>query len=121
MNVSARRTRFGLPHRFRGVLALLVLTIYLVGGVLHGLFDLDVTTGSTGAGVVISLAKSDVGHSESGGTADHHCHGCFSVSLPAPAVGAGEEMPTAKVMSALDAGHRGLSPGIDLPPPKILT
>jgi len=109
-----------LPRRLRGMLALFVLTTYLFGGVLHGLCDLDVTNVSVDA--VMALAeKGTAGHSDSGVIADHHCHGCFSVSVPAPAIGAGDVMPTEKVIASREIGHRGLTPGLDPPPPKFLT
>lgn len=119
VTLSSRKLCLAMPRRVRGALALFVLAVYLFGGVLHGLCDLDVTNASDRT--VISLADKDSGHSEKGVVADHHCHGCFSVSLPAPAFGAMEVMPTVKVVAALDAGRRGLPPGIDPPPPKFLT
>ena len=117
---SAANCRLALPRRLRGVLALFVLAIYLLGGVLHGLCDLDVTNAAGDA--VISLADTGAaGHSDKGAIADHHCHGCFSVSIPAPAIGAADVMPTVKVMAVREVGRRGLPPGIDPPPPKFLT
>ena len=119
VTVSSRKLCLAIPRRVRGALALFVLTMYLVGGVLHGLYDLDVTNASGEA--VISLVDKGVGHSEKGVVAGHHCHGCFSVSVPAPTIGAMKLMPAVEVMAALDVGHRGLPPGIDPPPPKFLT
>jgi hypothetical protein len=119
VTLSSRKLCLAMPRRVRGALALFVLAVYLFGGVLHGLCDLDVTNASGRS--VISLADKDIGHSEKGVVADHHCHGCFSVSLPAPAFGAMKVMPAVKVVAALDAGRRGLPPGIDPPPPKFLT
>lgn len=122
---SASNFLLALPRHLRGMLALFVLTTYLLGGVLHGLCDLDVThvSGDHASGdIVISLAeKGTAGHSDSGVIADHHCHGCFSVSVPAPAVGAGDAMPTEKLIASREIGRRGLSPGLDPPPPKFLT
>jgi hypothetical protein len=111
--------RLAPPRRLRGLLALFVLTMYLIGGVLHGLCDLDVT--NTSGGVVISLAEKAAGHTDKGVVADHHCHGCFSVFVPAPVMGAVETMAAAKVDVLSDIGHSGLPPGIDPPPPKFLT
>jgi hypothetical protein len=108
-----------MPRRLRAALALFVLTIYLLGGVAHGLCDLDVTNLSGDA--VISLADKGVGHSEKGAIADHHCHGCFSVSVPAPVFGATNMMPAVKVMAVREIRRRGLPPGIEPPPPKSLT
>lgn len=119
MTLSSRNLCLVIPRRVRGALALFVLTIYLVGGVLHGLCGLDVTNAS--GRVVVSLADKGVGHSENGVVADHHCHGCFSVSVPAPVIGAVEVMPTVKIVTSFDTDRRGVPPGIDPPPPKFLT
>lgn len=117
---SASNFSFALPRRLRGLLRLFVLAIYLLGGVLHGLCDLDVTYAAGDA--VISLAdKGAAGHSDKGAIADHHCHGCFSVSISEPALGAAGLMPTVKVMAVREIGRRGLPPGVDPPPPKFLT
>lgn len=118
VTVSSRKLCLRIPRRVRGALALLVLTVYLVGGMLHGLCDLDVTNAS--GGPVISLVD-DGGHSESGVLADHHCHGCFSVSVTARVVDAAGVMPTMKVAAMSDVVRRGLPPGIDPPPPKFPT
>lgn len=111
---------FALPRSLRVALALFALTIYLLGGVLHGLHDLNVANVPRDA--VVSVAdKGAPGHSEKGVVADDHCHGCFSVSVPAPAIGAGDAMPTVKLIAVRQIGRRGLAPGIDPPPPKFLT
>jgi hypothetical protein len=116
---SAFRIASVLPRSLRGAMAMFVLGMYLIGGVLHGVCDLDVTNSSGKA--VISLLDKSTGHPENGGTAEHHCHGCFSVSVPAPVtVSAVDVMPTVKVVPALQVARRGLPPGIDLPPPKFL-
>lgn len=96
-----------------------VLTMYLFGGVLHGLCDFDVTNVS--GKTVVSLVDKGLGHSEKGVAADHHCHGCFSVSMPAPVMGTAVVVATVKVAPVLDVVRRGLPPGIDPPPPKFLT
>ena len=120
MTSSVSNFLLALPRRLRGVLVLFVLATYLFGGVLHGLCDLDVTNVS--GNPVIALAdKGNSGHSDSGVIADHHCHGCFSVSVPAPAIGAGDVMPTEKVIASREIERRGLTPGLDPPPPKFLT
>lgn len=108
-----------LPRSVRGAMTILVLAMYLVAGVLHGVCDLDVTNPSSKA--VISLAEKGASHSDKGSSADHHCHGCFSVSVPAPLVAAVTVMPAVKVVPTLQVERRGLPPGIDPPPPKFLT
>lgn len=119
VTLSSRKLCLAIPRRMRGALALFVLTMYLVGGVLHGLCDLDINNAS--GKTVISLIDKGVGHSEKGVVADHHCHGCFSVSVPAPAVGAAEVIPTVKIVTFFDTDRRGVPPGLDPPPPKFLT
>ena len=111
-------------RRVRGALALFVLTMFLMGGVLHKPCDLHVTDAWGGA--VNSLADKSIGHSEKGHSekgvvADDHCDGCSSVSVPARAIGTTDVIATSKVVPTLDVGHRGLPPGIDPPPPKFLT
>jgi len=86
---------------------------------LHGVCDLDVTNPSSN--VLISMDGKSTGHSEKGSVADHHCHGCFSVSVPFPAVAAIAVMPAVEVVPVVEVVRRGLPPGIDPPPPKSLT
>jgi hypothetical protein len=111
-------------HSARKVATLLVLIAYLCVGALHGLHDLEGTapSGATGLSLVqVSLVQDGSSHAPAGIVADHHCHGCFSVSVPAPtAFAAISEMP-AEVPSHHDANRRSFSDGIDLPPPKSLT
>lgn len=120
VTTSASSIGLALPRHLRAVMAMFVLTIYLLGGVLHGLYDLDVANVPSDA--VVSLAdKGTPGHSDKGVVADHHCHGCFSVSVPAPVIGVADAMPTATVTAEREIGRRGLAPGLDPPPPKFLT
>ena len=119
MRSSSRKLCLAIPRRVRRSLALFVLTMYLVGGVLHGLCDLDVTNVS-GVVAVSSGDKGD-GQSERGVVADHHCHGCFSLAVPAPVIGATEVVPAVKIVTFFDTDNGGLTPGLDPPPPKLLT
>jgi hypothetical protein len=116
-----RGSRFGhlLPCSLRGAITMVVLTMYLVAGVLHGVCDLDVINSSSK--FVVSLAEKGAGHSDEGSLADHHCHGCFFASVPAPVVAAVAVMPNNKVAPTLRVERRGLPPGLDPPPPKFLT
>jgi hypothetical protein len=117
---SAFRIASILPRSLRSAMAMFVLGMYLIGGVLHGVCDLDVTNSSGKA--AISLVDKSAGHPEKGGLADHHCHGCFSVSVPAPvAASAIDVTPAVEVIPALQVARRGLPPGIDPRPPKSLT
>lgn len=116
---SALKFGHALLRSLRGAMTIFVLAMYLVAGVLHGVCDLDVTNSSSK--FVVSLAEKGAGHSDKGSLADHHCHGCFSVSVPAPVIAAVAVMPTVKVVPTLQVERRGLPPGIDPPPPKALT
>ena len=90
----------------------------LLAGALHGLYDLDVASPS---GTTIASTNKDGAPSEKGIAADHHCHGCFSVSMPAPMTAAADLKPARDIVIPLEIQRRGLAPGIDPPPPKFLT
>ncbi|MBO4221625.1 hypothetical protein [Bradyrhizobium neotropicale] len=98
---------------------MLVMTVYVLASALHGFCDLDVPNASDRT--IISLVGKDVGHSsEKGVVADHHRHGCFSVSVSTP-VTAGVELKVAREANLLrDIQRHGLLPGLDPPPPKSL-
>lgn len=114
--MSSRLFHRNFLHVPRRALTLLVLMAYLCVGALHGLCDLNVSKSS--GSVVVSLVQEGTGHSDTGIVADHHCHGCFSVSMPAPITSATiGEMPV-KLALHHDAERRSFSDGIDLPPPK---
>jgi hypothetical protein len=118
VTISTFRSGRYLPRSLRDATALLVLAMYLIAGVLHGVCDLDVA--HSPSKIAVSLIDEGTGHSDRGTLAEHHCHGCFSVSVPASVVVAAAMMPTVEVRPALLAAHRGLVPGLDPPPPKSL-
>lgn len=99
---------------------MLLMVAYLLAGALHGLCDLDVTTPS-GNGVITMAAAKDVDTFGKGIAAEHHCHGCFSVAmlmaLPASATIASK----AAAIRQPPSRNSDLVPGIDTPPPKLLT
>ncbi|UGV26978.1 hypothetical protein E0H22_15555 [Rhodopseudomonas boonkerdii] len=119
MTFLARIFRRG-PLRFsRKALVMVVLASYLFAGAMHGLFELDVT--NAGGASIVSLADQDPGPSDKGVLADHHCHGCFSVSMPAPVVIASSVELATRPAVMHDLERRSLPRGIDPPPPKSLT
>jgi len=119
VTLFARIFRHG-PLRFsRKALVMVVLASYLFAGAMHGLFELDVTNASGAA--LVSLVDQDPGHSDKGIVADHHCHGCFSVSASAPVVVAIAEELVSRQSVVHDVERRGLPRGIDPPRPKSLT
>lgn len=103
----------------RRAMAMFVVGMYLVAGVLHGMCDLDVTNAAST--MVISMEGKSTGQADRASLADHHCHGCFSVSVPSPAVAAVTKTLAVEVVPLAEVARRGLPPGIDPPPPKHLT
>ena len=119
MTFATCRSGRALPRSLRDVMRLLVLGMYLIAGALHGGCNLDVVSSSSK--IVFTLVDDGAGHSDRGALTDHHCHGCFSVSVPTPTIAAIEVMPTVEMRPALQVARQGLPPGIDPPPPKSLT
>ncbi len=99
---------------------MVLIVAYLLSGALHQFLDMDVT--SPGGRIVVTVsARNDIDASGKGMAVEHHCHGCFSVSMPAPVLASATlESASAVVVQPL-ARRSGLSLGIDTPPPKFLT
>lgn len=98
-----------------------VATAYLLSGVLHNLCDLDFARVG-GDAQIVSVAHDGAQHDDGGALAGHHCHSCFSVSIPAAPVPA----PVAMTSNEIMLGHAatallGRDRGLDPPPPKTLT
>jgi len=107
----------------RRVMAGFCVLVYLVAGALHGACDLDVTTPAAGGTLVMS-AMPDISAdlADKAVVADHHCHGCFSVSVPAPPQAALAQRDAARpVRFTAEPAHLGAAPRLDTPPPKHLT
>lgn len=105
----------------RGLAVVLLLLSYLSVGVLHAACETDITGSNTGHGsVVLMTASKAVDQSDKAINADHHCHGCFSVSMPHPATIAVAAILTPRLIVARTFDHHGLVPGVDPPPPKFL-
>jgi hypothetical protein len=115
-SIDTRRPKF--LRSPRKIAAVFVMAMYLLAGALHTLCDLDVTSAS--GNTAISINK-DVGQSEKSVVAEHHCHGCFSVSVPAPTIAEVGVVPTREAVVLRDTQGHGIAPGIDPPPPKFLT
>ncbi|WP_244422166.1 hypothetical protein [Bradyrhizobium sp. ORS 285] len=107
------------PGLLRRIAALCVIAAYLLAGALHGACDLDVAHASSGKPEIAALLD-HAGHSDQRGVADHHCHGCFSVSVPQLQLAA---VP-ADIVAATDWPIPVLRAGIlsdaESPPPKHL-
>ena len=116
-----------LPHSFRGLrnwrglVAVLVATMYLLSGVLHGAHDIDVTSPSGGSEIASILDNGLTGHDDHKAPGGHHCHGCFSVAVAQPL----QSAAVAELMAATLVPHQpvltGIAPDTDFPPPKHLT
>jgi hypothetical protein len=115
-SIHTRRPKLLRPPR--RIAAVLVMTMHLLAGALHGLYDLDVTSalGET----TVSINKV-VGQSEKGIVAEHHCHGCFSVSVPAPVIAEVDVARTRQAVVLREIQRQGIAPGLDPPPPKFPT
>src|SRR6267142_5816786 len=108
-------------HSVRNFATILLTVVYMLVGGLHVFCDVDVTADSA-AGVIVSVSDADGGgdgHAPGrSAVGDHHCHGCFAVSVPAQVVFARPvEMASALVVRPyvhrVDATLRH-----DTPPPK---
>lgn len=111
----------------RRAVAVLAVMTYLFVGAFHGHFDIM----QPSSGVVVALGektisnsetdadRSDVGHSEKGVVADHPCHGCFSVSMPALVTATSTVDAPVQIAFHHDAERLGQLSVIDLPPPKF--
>ncbi|NEW87287.1 hypothetical protein DU475_08430 [Rhodopseudomonas sp. WA056] len=118
MTPSASIFQHRLLRISRRVVAAFVLAVYLFAGAVHGVHDLDVTSGSATA--IVTLASSGGDHSDQAIVGEHHCHGCFSVSLPSPSVVATTSELTSAPLRHQDAERRSILRVIDPPPPKAL-
>ena len=120
--MSIAATVFGHDRlrRPRGIVTVLLTMVYLFVGALHGACELDVTNPS-GRSVITVSAPMDTDESGNAVAAEHHCHGCFSVSMPTPVQVASVIEPKVAGLSAAPSDGSDLIPGIDTPPPKTLT
>lgn len=99
--------------------ALSMMLAYLLTGVLHGICDADVAHAPSGRPEIASLFD-QAGHLDQQGLADHHCHGCFSVTLPQPQLAAAFVAQIAAPNWLRPTGDAGLVFDTDSPPPKHL-
>jgi hypothetical protein len=96
-----------------------LIVAYLLSGALHHCFDIDVTAPE--GRVVVSMTPEHTDTNGHGTVADHHCHGCFSVSLPSPPSLAVTITPEGAAIPRVLSRASDLVPSIDTPPPKRLT
>ncbi|WP_438274492.1 hypothetical protein [Nitrobacter sp.] len=96
-----------------------LIVAYLLSGALHQCFDIDVTAPE--GRIVVSMTPDHADTNGPGMVADHHCHGCFPVSLPSPPLLAVTIAPEGAAIPKVLSHASDLVPGIDTPPPKRLT
>jgi hypothetical protein len=108
------------PRPAQAVIAVFAMALYLLSGALHAACHLDVTTPS-GETVLALMSDDTTGHSDTADDADHHCHGCFSVSIPAPLSASAAAEPVSIRLLQRETSASDLAPGLDPPPPKTLT
>ncbi|WP_244375002.1 hypothetical protein [Nitrobacter winogradskyi] len=95
-----------------------LIVTYLLSGASHHCFDVNVSAPESR--IVLSMASLHADTDSPGALADHHCHGCFQVSLPDPPLfSVAIEHQAAAVPRAMTRAS-DLVPGIDTPPPKLL-
>lgn len=94
---------------------------YLLSGLLHVVHDLDLAKSSANYEAGVESASSDASkHTDSGAKAGHHCHGCFSVSVPLPPAADAVATVPQEVVGHLEPALVGTTRGLDPPPPKSL-
>ncbi|WP_315832670.1 hypothetical protein [Bradyrhizobium prioriisuperbiae] len=121
----AQTGRFHHPA-LRRVMVVLCTLVYLVAGALHGACDIDVTKPAPQGirdGIAVISAVSDVGHNTADKAliADHHCHGCFSVSIADPATTLAPVAFAGPIPVVAQPDQVGAAPMLETPPPKHLT
>lgn len=112
---------FHVLRNWRGLVAVLVATAYLLSGLLHGAHDVDVTSPSGGSEIASILDTGPGGHDDHKAVGGHHCHGCFSIAVLQSA-----QSDVAANIVAAPASQRaraliGIAPDTDSRPPKSLT
>lgn len=101
-------------------MSVFLIVTYLLSVAVHRSLDLDVTN-PTGSLVVWMIDNTTDGL-ETGAIIDHHCHGCFAVSVAAPPQQVMTVMePKVAVLIRATAPLTDTVRGLDPPPPKSLT
>ncbi|WP_371748245.1 hypothetical protein [Bradyrhizobium sp. CCBAU 53338] len=108
-------------RNWRGLVAVLVATMYLFSGLLHGAHDIDVTSPSGGSEIASLLDTGFDGHGDHKALGGHHCHGCFSIAVAQSVQSeVAADIVPAPVMQRVPA-LVGVPPDTDSRPPKPLT
>ena len=105
------------PRTLRGIVAIVVMVMYVLVGALHGLCEIDVTNPGGQDVIAMSTSENTDGPGKAAG-GEHHCHGCFSVSVPTPLHASAVIESKVAGLTQPPADGSGLVPAIDTPPPK---
>ncbi|WP_441236534.1 hypothetical protein [Bradyrhizobium sp. 930_D9_N1_4] len=108
-------------RNWRALVAVLVATMYLFSGMLHGTHDIDVTSPSGGSEIALILDGGSAGHGDHKTIGGHHCHGCFSVAVVQPLLAEAAADIVAAPIPQREPALIGIAPDTDSPPPKHLT
>jgi hypothetical protein len=119
--LDRRPLRLSRLRNWRGLVAVLVASMYLLSGVLHGAHDIDVTSPSGGLEIASILDDGSSGHDDHKAPGGHHCHGCFSVAVSQPQLAGAAADIVAAPISQREPALIGIAPDTDSPPPKHLT
>ncbi len=105
----------------RRLVAVVVLMLYLLAGALHSFCGLDVVSGPRETVVSLTSGAMHGQDSDEASGGGHHCHGCFSVSVPASLTASASAEPARALPIVFrDVERDGRKTGIDPPPPKFL-
>lgn len=102
-------------------MAIFLIVAYLLSGVLHQCPGTNVTSPVSSGWAVAMSSIQNTDTSGTGLAADHHCHGCFSVTMPTPALVSVRIEPQASAITPPLSHNSELLPGIEPPPPKLLS
>jgi hypothetical protein len=104
----------------RGMVVVVLVLSYIFGVLLHHDVDVNTFNSSQPAVALASTDKGD-GPSSDAAVADHHCHGCFSVSISEPSQLSVNVKPGILPLDYAKVGPPDRVPELDTPPPKFLT
>ena len=121
MTTTRRISSFCSLRNWRGLVAVVVASMYLLTGVLHGAHDIDVTSPAGGSEIASLLDGGFDGHGDHKAIGGHHCHGCFSVAVVQPLQSAVAAEIVAAPVAQRAPALVGVAPDTDSPPPKSLT
>lgn len=112
----------GFVGALRVLAVLFVSATYLFSGIAHAFNDFDADESQARIGIEMLSALSDViKHVKDSPGARHHCHGCFSASIPAQPMAELTAVELDEIVVGWDVSPLiGRTRGLDPPPPKSL-